>query len=48
MRIFEAIPTIFSLAAAGILKVAVEAVPLADLESAWTRKESGKRIVFRT
>jgi hypothetical protein len=48
MRIFEAIPAIFSLAALGILRVAVEAVPLDDVESAWTRKESGKRIVFRT
>ena len=48
MKVFEAIPTLFSLAAAGTLKVATEAVPLADVETAWSRKESGKRIVFTT
>ena len=46
--IFKAIPTIFELAAAGALKVATEAVPLPEVESAWTRKESGRRIVFTT
>jgi len=45
-RILEAIPTLFSLSAAGVLTVAVEPVPLAEVESAWTRKESGRRIVF--
>ena len=39
-------PTLFSRAAAGILRVAVEPPPLADIESAWNRTESGKRIVF--
>lgn len=48
MRIFEAIPTIFSLAAEGTLKVAADAIPLANVEFAWTRKESGRRIVFTT
>jgi NADPH:quinone reductase-like Zn-dependent oxidoreductase len=45
-RILEAIPTLFSMAAAGSLKVAVEPVPLADVEAAWSRSEKGKRIVF--
>lgn len=44
--IFAAIPTLFSLAAAGTLKIAVEPVPLADVEAAWTREEKGRRIVF--
>jgi hypothetical protein len=45
-RVLDAIPTLFSMAAAGALKVAAEPVPLAEVESAWSRKESGKRIVF--
>jgi len=45
-RIFAAIPTLFSLAAAGTLKIDVEPVPLADVESAWNRVEKGRRIVF--
>ncbi|MGA2672770.1 MAG: zinc-binding alcohol dehydrogenase family protein, partial [Terracidiphilus sp.] len=45
-KILAAIPTLFSLAAAGKLKVAVETVPLADVESAWNRVEKGSRIVF--
>lgn len=47
-RVLDAIPTLFSLAAAGILKVSVDPVPLSDVESAWDRKDSGKRIVFTT
>ncbi len=47
-RILEAIPTLFALSAAGTLTVPVEPVPLADVESAWTRKTTGKRIVFTT
>jgi len=47
-RIFDAIPTIFSLSASGALRVSVDPVPLAEIESAWNRKESGKRIVFTT
>jgi len=46
--VLDAIPQLFSLAAAGTLRVAVEPVALAEVESAWNRKESGKRIVFRT
>lgn len=47
-RVLDAIPTLFTLAAAGTLRVAVEPLPLAEVESAWNRKESGKRIVFTT
>ena len=47
-RVLDAIPTLFALGAAGTLKVAVEPVPLTQVESAWTRKESGRRIVFTT
>jgi NADPH2:quinone reductase len=44
--IFAAIPTLFSMAAAGSLTVAVEPVPLAEVETAWTRIGKGRRIVF--
>ncbi|MGA7343524.1 MAG: zinc-binding alcohol dehydrogenase family protein [Terracidiphilus sp.] len=44
--ILAAIPTLFSLAAAGSLKIDVEPVPLADVEAAWSRVEKGRRIVF--
>ena len=45
-EIMSAIPTLFSLAADGHLKVDVESVPLAEVEAAWSRVEKGKRIVF--
>lgn len=45
-QIFSAIPTLFTLAADGHLKVAMEPVPLAEVEQAWSRLEKGKRIVF--
>lgn len=45
-RVLAAIPTLFSLAAAGTLRVDVEPLPLAEVESAWTRTEKGRRIVF--
>ena len=45
-QVLGAIPTLFSMAAAGSLRVATEPVPLVDVEAAWKRKESGKRIVF--
>lgn len=45
-RIFAAIPTLFSMAAAGKLKVAVDSVPLAEVEQAWDRVAKGRRIVF--
>jgi NADPH:quinone reductase-like Zn-dependent oxidoreductase len=44
--ILAAIPQLFARAAAGTLKIAVEAVPLADVEAAWNRVDKGKRIVF--
>jgi NADPH:quinone reductase-like Zn-dependent oxidoreductase len=45
-QIMGAIPTLFSLAAAGHLHVAVESVPLSEVERAWSAVEKGKRIVF--
>lgn len=45
-RALGAIPTLFSLAAKGALKIAVEPVPLADAKAAWSRVEKGRRIVL--
>ena len=45
-RVLEAIPTLFDMAASGALRVAVEPVPLAEVEEAWNRPEKGRRIVF--
>ena len=45
-QILAAIPTLFGLAAAGSLKIAVNPVPLTDVEAAWSRVEKGRRIVF--
>jgi NADPH2:quinone reductase len=45
-RVLEAIPTLFSLAAAGTLRVLVEPVLLADVETVWNRIEKGRRMVF--
>lgn len=45
-RVIDAIPALFSLAASGGLRIDVEPVPLAEVESAWTRVEKGRRIVF--
>jgi len=45
-KILAAIPTLFSMAASGELKVAVEPVPLSEVEQAWNRDEKGRRIVF--
>jgi NADPH:quinone reductase-like Zn-dependent oxidoreductase len=44
--ILAMIPTLFFLAAKGELRVAVEPVPLSDVEEAWNRTEKGRRIVF--
>jgi NADPH:quinone reductase-like Zn-dependent oxidoreductase len=44
--ILATIPNLFAMAAAGNLKIAVEPVPLAEVESAWSRVEKGRRIVF--
>ncbi len=45
-RILAAIPGLFSMAAAGTLKVDVEPVPLSEVEGAWNRVEQARRIVF--
>jgi len=45
-RVLAAIPTLFSLAAEGALRIAVDPVPLAEVEAAWTRVEKGRRIVL--
>jgi NADPH:quinone reductase-like Zn-dependent oxidoreductase len=45
-HVFAAIPTLFSMAAHGKLKIDVEPVPLAEVETAWARVEKGRRIVF--
>ncbi|MGB7267649.1 MAG: zinc-binding alcohol dehydrogenase family protein [Terracidiphilus sp.] len=45
-RILATIPTLFEMAAAGSLSIAVEPVPLGEVESAWNRSEKGRRIVF--
>ncbi|HUB29361.1 MAG TPA: zinc-binding alcohol dehydrogenase family protein [Terracidiphilus sp.] len=45
-RILESIPDLFKMVAQGKFKIAVEPVPLAEVEAAWTRVEKGRRIVF--
>lgn len=45
-RVIGAIPELFERAASGALRVNVEPVPLAQIESAWSRVEKGSRIVF--
>ncbi len=45
-QVLGAIPTLFSLAKAGSLKIDVESVPLANVTSAWTATEKGRRVVF--
>ena len=45
-RVLGAIPELFRRAAAGALRVDVEAVPLAQVESAWNRIEKARRLVF--
>ena len=45
-RVLAAIPELFAMAAAGTLSIAVEAVPLTEVQSAWGRTEKGRRIVF--
>jgi NADPH2:quinone reductase len=44
--VLAAIPNLFSIAAEGKLRIETQAVPLADVESAWSRVEKGRRIVF--
>jgi NADPH:quinone reductase-like Zn-dependent oxidoreductase len=45
-KIFAAIPILFSMTAAGKLKIDVEPVPVTEVEGAWNRVEKGRRIVF--
>jgi NADPH:quinone reductase-like Zn-dependent oxidoreductase len=45
-QIREAIPRLFEMAAAGSLKIVVEPLALAEVESAWNRSNKGRRIVF--
>ena len=45
-QVLRAIPNLFLLATSGALTIDVETVPLAEVESAWTRVEKGRRIVF--
>ncbi len=47
-HVLAAISQLFSLAAAGVLSIGVERVPLRDVENAWNRVEKGRRIVFTT
>lgn len=44
--ILAMMPALFSLAAKGELKAAVEPVPLSEVETAWSRPQKGRRIVF--
>jgi NADPH2:quinone reductase len=46
-EVLGAIPNFFSVAAEGSLKIDLNPVPLAEVESAWSRVEKGRRIVFR-
>jgi NADPH:quinone reductase-like Zn-dependent oxidoreductase len=45
-EILAAIPSLFSFAAEGKIKVDVEPVPLTDVADAWNRNDKGRRIVF--
>jgi NADPH:quinone reductase-like Zn-dependent oxidoreductase len=44
--ILKAIPELFAMAAEGKLRIDAEAVPLTEVETAWSRVEKGRRIVF--
>ncbi len=46
--ILAAIPNLFAAAATGTLKIAVEPIPLAEVEVSWNRVEKGRRVVFTT
>jgi NADPH:quinone reductase-like Zn-dependent oxidoreductase len=45
-QLLVSIRDLFQMAASGSLKIAVEPVPLAEVEQAWNRVEKGRRIVF--
>jgi NADPH:quinone reductase-like Zn-dependent oxidoreductase len=44
--ILSAIPTLFEMVAQGKLRIVAEPVPLTEVESAWTRVDKGRRVVF--
>jgi len=44
--VLGAIPEFFELAASGVFTIDLERVPLAAVETAWSRVEKGRRIVF--
>ena len=46
-EITGAIPGFMALAATGDLPIEIDEVPLADVEQAWRRSDSGQRIVLR-
>jgi NADPH2:quinone reductase len=43
--LFEALQNVMSHAASGELQIETERVPLTDIESAWNRNQSGRRMV---
>lgn len=45
-QIIAAIPNLFAMAAAGRLRVEVDPAPLQQVETAWSRAESARRVVF--
>src|SRR5262249_55667541 len=45
-RILDVLPAFLDAAASGALRVDVEEIPLADVESAWRRAPDGRRIVL--
>ncbi len=45
-KILASIPTLFDLAAKGVLTIDVEPIPLTQVEEGWNRTEKGRRIVF--
>ncbi|HVZ83509.1 MAG TPA: zinc-binding alcohol dehydrogenase family protein [Terracidiphilus sp.] len=44
--IFQTIPHLFAMAAEGKVRIDAEPVPLTEVETAWERRESARRIVF--
>ncbi len=46
-EITGAIPGFMAIAATGGLPIEIDEVPLADVERAWRRSDSGRRIVLR-
>jgi NADPH:quinone reductase-like Zn-dependent oxidoreductase len=44
--VFNAIPSLYAMAAEGQLSIDIEPTPLREVELAWTRKTDGRRIVF--